>query len=119
MAPREYENGDVILQQNDIPMMSPMAGVVMEPIDGMFLVIEGAAQAVKSFWFDKVGVVVYDYRVGKDRLGDYFGEGTFLGAEVSHLLIYQSPACFTDPLIVIDMLLRAALRLSRPSATRA
>ena len=28
--------------------------------------------------------------------------------EVGHLLIYQSPACFTDPLtiIVIDMLLR-------------
>ena len=27
-------------------------------------------------------------------------------AEVSHLLIYQSPACFTDTLTIIDMLLR-------------
>ena len=27
-------------------------------------------------------------------------------AEVSHLLIYQSLACFTDPLTIIDMLLR-------------
>ena len=81
MAPREYENGELIIQQGDMAVMSPMAGVVLEPIDGMFLLIEGAAQAVKSYWFDAEGKVVYDYRVGKDRLGDYFGEGTFLGAE--------------------------------------
>ena len=26
--------------------------------------------------------------------------------KVGHLLIYQSPACFTDPLTIIDMLLQ-------------
>lgn len=58
-----------------------MPGVVVEPIDGMFLLIEGAAEAVKKYWFDREGKVVFDYRVGKDKMGDYFGEGTFLGAE--------------------------------------
>ncbi len=61
-------------------MQSPMPGVVIEPIDGMFLLVEGAAEAVKTYWFDREGKVVCDYRVGKDRMGDYFGEGTFLGA---------------------------------------
>ena len=28
--------------------------------------------------------------------------------QVSHLLIYQVPACFTDPLTIIDMLLRSS-----------
>lgn len=58
-----------------------MPGVVVEPIDGMFLLLEGAAEAVKTYWFDREGKVVCDYRVGKDRMGDYFGEGVFLGAE--------------------------------------
>ena len=80
MAPREYENDDIILRQGDVPIESPMAGIVVEPIDGMFILIEGAAQALKTYWFDHDGKVVYDYRVGKDRMGDYFGEGTFLGA---------------------------------------
>ena len=61
-------------------MQSPMRGVVLEPIDGMFLLLEGAAQAVKKYDRDD-GKVVYDYRVGKDELGDYFGEATLLGAD--------------------------------------
>ena len=79
MAPREYENGDIIIQQDDVPVESPAIGVVMDPIDGMFVLLEGAAQALKTYWFDPNGLVVYDYRVGKDRMGDYFGEGDFLG----------------------------------------
>ena len=48
MAPREYENDDIILRQGDVPIESPMAGIVVEPIDGMFILIEGAAQALKQ-----------------------------------------------------------------------
>ena len=69
MAPREYENGDIIIQQDDVPVESPAIGVVMDPIDGMFVLLEGAAQALKTYWFDPNGLVVYDYRVGKDRMG--------------------------------------------------
>lgn len=80
MAPRVYKSGEVILQQGDVPVQSPMRGVVLEPIDGMFLLLEGAAQAVKKYDRDD-GKVVYDYRVGKDEQGDYFGEATLLGAD--------------------------------------
>ena len=38
--------------------------------------------------------------------------------EVSHLLIYQSPACFTNPLTIMDMLLRSCHRLRRRSMSR-
>ena len=88
-APLSYKNGEAIVKQGDVPIeprspnrRSPSPKQLKElaaPLDGMFLLIEGGAQAVKTYWFDPNGLVVYDYRVGKDRMGDYFGEGDFLG----------------------------------------
>ena len=89
-APLSYKNGEAIVKQGDVPIeprspnrRSPSPKQLKElaaPLDGMFLLIEGGAQAVKTYWFDRKGVVVYDYRVGKDPGGDFFGEGVLIGA---------------------------------------
>lgn len=66
-VPAVYQDGEPIVVAGDMP--------VGNHGDGVFIMLSGAAVAEKHFSGEKAPRVVWEYRMGKDPFGDFFGEG--------------------------------------------